>query len=57
MMAKIRSGVLTFPDTGPENVAIIGVHHDPLSVERIFVYGTVNEKLADMKPDVGAPLT
>ena len=56
-MAKIRSGGLTFPDAGPENVAIIGVHHDPLSVERIFIHGTVKEKLADMKPDVDAPLT
>lgn len=29
-----------FPDAGPENVAIVHVHHYPLTVERVLVYWT-----------------
>lgn len=29
----------TFPDAGPEDVAVVNVHHDPLTVERILVHG------------------
>jgi hypothetical protein len=28
----------TFPDTSPENVAVIHVEHDPLPVQRILVH-------------------
>ena len=27
------------PDTGPEDVAVVHVHHDPLSIEWILVNG------------------
>ena len=27
------------PDTGPKDVTIIAVHHDPLPVERVLVHG------------------
>ena len=30
----------TFPDTRPEDITIIGIHHNPLAIERIFEYGT-----------------
>ena len=29
----------SLPDTSPEDVAIVAVHHDPLPVERILVDG------------------
>lgn len=29
----------TFPDAGPEDVAIIDVHHDPLTIEWVLVDG------------------
>ena len=29
----------TFPYAGPENVAVIDVHHDPLAIERVLVDG------------------
>ena len=30
----------TFPNTSPKDVAIVHVKHDPLAVERVFVYWT-----------------
>jgi hypothetical protein len=27
------------PDTGPEDVAVVHIHHDPLSVEWVLVHG------------------
>lgn len=29
----------TFPDAGPEDVAVIDVHHDPLAIEGVLVDG------------------
>lgn len=39
-----RVGVVrTFPDASPEDVAVIDVHHDPLAIEGVLVYGAVRE--------------
>lgn len=32
-------GERTFPYAGPEDVTIIDVHHDPLTIERVLVDG------------------
>jgi hypothetical protein len=28
---------ITLPDTGPEDIAVVDVHHDPLAIERILI--------------------
>jgi hypothetical protein len=32
---------LTLPNTSPENISVINVHHNPLIVQRILVYWTI----------------
>ena len=31
----------TFPDTRPQDVSIVNVHHNPLTIQRIFVHGSM----------------
>jgi hypothetical protein len=36
-----RKGEVTFPDAGPEYIAVVDVHHYPLTVQWVFVDGAV----------------
>jgi hypothetical protein len=37
------SSAITFPDASPQDITIVDIHHDPLTVQRIFVYRSVEE--------------
>jgi len=39
----------TFPNPSPQNISIVDIHHNPLPVQRILVYGSAMRVVSDQR--------